>query len=148
MGPETNDPEIVCQSQLGGVITSGGGFSTYFAQPSWQTSAVNKYFADLTTSNTPTSGYNALGRGYPDMSLIGVNYQVYVSGAIVGLYGTSCTAPVTAAYVSLVNADRLSRGLGSVGWLNPTLWAVGYNNSMGLGNIYDCLLYTSDAADE
>ena len=44
MGPNTNGPEIACQSQLGGVITTGGGFSTYFATPSWQAKAVSGYF--------------------------------------------------------------------------------------------------------
>ena len=28
--------QIVCQSQLGGVITSGGGFSNLYYAPSWQ----------------------------------------------------------------------------------------------------------------
>ena len=29
MGPNTGGPEVACQSQLGGVITTGGGFSTF-----------------------------------------------------------------------------------------------------------------------
>ncbi len=136
MGPESNSPEIVCQSQQGGVITSGGGFSTFFSRPSWQTDAVTYYMDNLSGGDVPTSGYNPLGRGYPDFSMIGVNYQVYMFGSLIGLYGTSCTVPVIAAFVSLVNADRLSRGLGSIGFLNPTLYAVGINNTLGIGNIY------------
>jgi tripeptidyl-peptidase-1 len=80
MGPENDDPEIACQSQLGGVITSGGGFSTYYAQPSWQTNAVNTYFGTLPSSESPASGYNVMGRGYPDISLIGVAYEVVIGG--------------------------------------------------------------------
>lgn len=82
------------QSQLGGVITSGGGFSGYFAQPSWQTSAVTNYFTSLGTS--PASGYNRNGRGYPDVSFLGVSYEVVDGGQLGYYYGTSCSSPAFA----------------------------------------------------
>ena len=69
MGPETNDPEIACQSQKGGVITTGGGFSTYYPTASWQTQQVTDYFNGLGTM--PPEGYNVEGRAYPDVALIG-----------------------------------------------------------------------------
>eukprot|EP01038_Epipyxis_sp_PR26KG_P010227 gene10227-13759_t len=129
MGPTTGGPEIVCQSQLGGVITSGGGFSTYYAQPSWQTSAVSNYVAQLSSSTTPTSGYNVQGRGYPDISLIGVQYEVVIAGSTYLLYGTSCSSPVFAAMISLVNTQRLGMGLSGVGFINPTLYSNGLSSS-------------------
>jgi tripeptidyl-peptidase-1 len=45
-GPESTVPlpEVTCQSDLGGIITSGGGFSTYYSQPSYQTDVVTGYF--------------------------------------------------------------------------------------------------------
>jgi len=52
-GPESGDPEISCQSQLGGVITSGGGFSTYYPTPKWQVDAVSRYFDNLPTDQQP-----------------------------------------------------------------------------------------------
>lgn len=55
-GPEIGSSEVAAQSDHGDVITSGGGFSIHFAQPSWQTSVVSKYFSSLTTS--PAQGYN------------------------------------------------------------------------------------------
>ncbi len=90
---------VVCisQSQLGGVITTGGGFSTYYPQPSWQTNAVNAYFAGLPSSDTPAAGYNRLGRGIPDISLLGVEYEVVISNSLFLVFGTSCSAPVMAA---------------------------------------------------
>lgn len=138
-GPSDGDPEIACQSQLGGVITSGGGFSTYYPAPSWQTSTMSYYFNNLAASGTPVpkSGYNPNGRGYPDISLIGVNYQVIINSIKVGLYGTSCSAPVMAAFVSLVNAARLESNMSTIGFLNPTLYSVGLNNTLGLGNAYN-----------
>lgn len=102
MGPEDGDDEIACQSQKGGVITSGGGFSTYYATPSWQENTLNAYFDSLNDDDEPSSGYNRNGRGYPDISLIGVEYQVVVAGETVSLFGTSCSSPVIAAWVSLV----------------------------------------------
>jgi hypothetical protein len=122
------------------VITSGGGFSTYFGVPSWQKKSVDYYFNNLKSTQKPKQGYNPQGRGFPDISLIGVNYQVVIGGTIQGLYGTSCTAPVLAAYVSLVNSERLLQNKSSIGWINPTLYAVGYNNTMNYANIYNAKL--------
>jgi subtilase family serine protease len=72
--PSVGQGERVCMSNQGGVITSGGGFSTYYAQPSWQVDAVNQYFKAI--SSQPSSGYNRQGRAIPDVSLLGVYYQV------------------------------------------------------------------------
>jgi hypothetical protein len=132
MGPENGDPEIACQSQLGGVITTGGGFSTYNPTPSWQTDAVNAYFDALDGRNTPTSGFNRHGRGYPDVSLIGVRYQVVIQGEMRNIYGTSASAPVFAAMISLINAARAAKNMTSVGFLNPTLYARGGNLTASL----------------
>jgi hypothetical protein len=137
MGPETGSPEIACQSQEGGVITSGGGFSIYTERPSWQATVIDNYFNNLTSDHKPTSGYDTNGRGYPDISLIAVNYQVYIGGSINTLFGTSASSPVLAAFVSLVNAYRLENNQSSIGFLNPTLYSVGWNNTQGLKNIYN-----------
>jgi hypothetical protein len=59
---------------------------------------VNAYFAGLSTANTPAKGYNSRGRGYPDISLVAVQYHVVVSNYLFSLYGTSCSAPVMAAF--------------------------------------------------
>lgn len=123
MGPEDGSAEISCQSNLGGVISSGGGFSVYYPQPSWQTNAVNSYFSSLSSSETPTGGYNIQGRAYPDVSLIGVEFQVVIGGETVSVFGTSCSSPTFAAFVSLLNAFRYERKLPTLGFLNPTLWA-------------------------
>jgi hypothetical protein len=140
MGPENGDPEIACQSQLGGVITTGGGFSTYNPTPSWQVDAVNAYFDALTASNTPTSGYNRNGRGYPDVSLIGVWYMTVVSGSEIPLFGTSASAPVFGAMISLINAARAKKNQSSVGFINPTLWAF---SGATPGNPHNLTLFTA-----
>lgn len=130
MGPELGKPEVACQSQAGGVITSGGGFSTFFARPTWQDTAVSRYFETLTanTATTPTQGYNRYGRGYPDLAFLGVEYEVIIAQETQWLYGTSTVAPVLAGLVSLVNAERLRRGQSTIGWINPTLYQAGTQN--------------------
>jgi hypothetical protein len=178
MGPESGGEEVACQSQLGGVITTGGGFSTYYAAPDWQTDAVAGYFHTFQSADgaetgigidsasrrskssdkvekgkpasaikggkviaaaaeaVPSSGYNPRGRAYPDVSLIGVEYQAFVDKQPVALFGTSAAAPVLGGMVSRLNADRLARNLTSIGFLNPTLWKYGVNNSFGVGGAF------------
>ena len=52
--------EIVCQADvLGGVVTSGGGFSGTYAQPYWQADAVASYFAQVDgTQQQPAGGFS------------------------------------------------------------------------------------------
>jgi hypothetical protein len=140
MGPESGGEEVACQSQLGGVITTGGGFSTYYPTPDWQKDAVQNYFSGLADEQTPVRGYNPNGRAYPDVSMIGVHYETIVQGQIVELFGTSAAAPVFGAMVSLINAERFRAGKPSVGFLNPTLYSFG----LGLG---DPLMVQDDAND-
>lgn len=121
-GPELGNKEIACQSQLGGGITTGGGFSKYSEAASYQTAAIKEYFANLPTSKTPVSGYNKKGRGYPDVSLVAVNYVVILNGEETLVGGTSAAAPVFAGMVSLVNGARLKKGKSSLGFLNPALY--------------------------
>lgn len=84
---------FVGQSQLGGVITSGGGFSTVFSQPTWQASAVNSFLQ----RTTATAGYNPAGRAMPDLSFVGVKYPSVIGGSLYNMYGTSASTPLFAA---------------------------------------------------
>lgn len=77
MGPEYGTSERACQSDIGGRITSGGGFSTLVPLPSWQLDAVEGYF-DL-PKTSPVEGYGR-GRGIPDVSLLGHDYSVIIGG--------------------------------------------------------------------
>lgn len=94
--PARGSKEIACQSQENGVITTGGGFSTYYPMPSWQKDAAQRYLSK--TRSRVSDGYNPRGRGFPDLSLSAVKYQVMIADTLVGLYGTSASAPVAAAF--------------------------------------------------
>ena len=115
---------MVCQADAGNAITSGGGFSTFSTRPPYQKDAVAQYFTRAAAAGTtPLIGYNANGRGYPDISLTGHNYAVVIGGTIFGVSGTSASCPAIAAFLSSINAARIRGGKGPVGFINPALYA-------------------------
>jgi len=124
-GPESNDKEIACQSNEGGVITTGGGFSTIFSAPAYQQAAIKSYFNGLPAAQQPATGYAATGRGYPDVAMAGLNYEVVIAGKTYKVSGTSASAPVVAGMVSLVNAARLKAGKPALGFLNTAIYQNG-----------------------
>ncbi len=85
---------------------TGGGYSTVFARPSWQTAPVSpsgRGVPDVAGNADPETGYNIL-----------VDGQQEVAG------GTSAVAPLWAALVVLLN-QKLNRRLGFV---NPQLYNI------------------------
>eukprot|EP01036_Dinobryon_divergens_P033148 gene33148-42870_t len=112
---------------------SGKGYFPNFPASSPYVTAVGatmkKAVSTYLTQANLTAGFNPYGRAYPDISLIGTNYQTYISGNIQSLYGTSASAPVFAAFISLLNARLRSQGRSPVGFINPTLYYAGYNQS-------------------
>lgn len=126
MGPEIvwGGGEIACTSDTGGSITTGGGFSKNFPRPRWQDSAVAPY---LNNPLTPASElFNTSGRAYPDIALLGHNYAVAFDfvkpQGLIQVSGTSASAPVFAAMVTLINDARKAAGRSAVGFLNPALY--------------------------
>jgi len=121
--------EHVASIKDGSIITSGGGFSTMAPQPSWQKDAVDAYVGG-STPKPPSSSYDATQRGYPDVTLNGHNYQVWVADnkktdcpcSSAGVDGTSASSPATAGMVSLINGHRLAAGQPALGFLNPLLY--------------------------
>ncbi|KDO30389.1 hypothetical protein SPRG_05100 [Saprolegnia parasitica CBS 223.65] len=111
--------ETVCMADHGGRITSGGGFSSVYAQPAYQARALASYIA---RAPVPTTYANLSGRGYPDVSAIGAHYRVRVHGKWRSISGTSASTPVLAAMVTLWNDARLRAGKSPVGFLNALLY--------------------------
>lgn len=143
-GPEDSSTEIACQSDEGGLITSGGGFSTYYTQGSWQSNLITHYFDSLSATEVPANGFNEKGRGYPDVSLIGVYYQVVINSVTYSIFGTSASAPVFAGMVSLLNWFLVSNGQSTVGWMNPTLYSFPSKfNDISSGKNMCCALVSS-----
>ena len=108
---------------------SGGGFSNYFAQPSYQKTAVAGYIKAL--NGQFSKYYNASGRAYPDVAAQGVNFLVVDKGTTEPVSGTSASSPTFAAIIALLNSARASSGLAPLGFLNPLV----YNNTAAFNDI-------------
>jgi tripeptidyl-peptidase-1 len=123
---QMGQPEIACTSYTNGLITTGGGFSTYVNRPSWQNVPVNNYLTKG-PNVPPRSMFSALGRAYPDIAMIGQdvlffhlpmaltvslrhNFPVFIGGSQYIESGTSASAPVMASMFALINGVRLAGG--------------------------------------
>lgn len=109
--------EIVWDDQPQGGA-SGGGFSTSFPVPTWQTSA-------LPAGST--------GRGVPDVSGDASpesGYNIIVDGEAQVVGGTSAVAPLYAGLIALVNQQLASQNAQSAGFVNPLLYqnAISFND--------------------
>jgi tripeptidyl-peptidase-1 len=103
------------------VSFSQGGFSNYFASPSYQKTAVAGFLSTL--GSTYSGLYNATGRGFPDVAAQGQGFQVVIGGITQSVGGTSASSPTFAAVVSLLNDYLLSQGKPTLGFLNPWLYS-------------------------
>ncbi|KAJ7482844.1 family S53 protease [Mycena galericulata] len=100
---------------------SSGGFSNYFSTPSYQADAVSAF---LTAQGTTNKGlFNASGRGYPDVSAQGENVDIVSGGTTEGVDGTSCSSPIFASVIALINDQLAAAGNPPLGFLNPWLYA-------------------------
>ncbi|KAL8950581.1 MAG: hypothetical protein Q9222_003390 [Ikaeria aurantiellina] len=108
---------------------SSGGFSNYFPQPSYQSSAVSDYLSDQISKSTLAYYnlfFNSSGRAFPDVSAHSLtpDYVFYTNNALTRSGGTSAACPVFAAIIAL-NDARLAKGLTTLGFLNPFLYSAG-----------------------
>jgi tripeptidyl-peptidase-1 len=143
---DSNDKkdEVVCSAATGASITTGGGFSHLFPRPAYQQDHVRAYLAQAAakvapvpvapptpmhpsvvpepTLLPPSTWFNASNRGFPDVSVLATNYEIVVGGRWVRTGGTSASAPVVAAMVSLWNEQLLAAGKPPLGFVNPWLY--------------------------
>ncbi|KAJ5542482.1 Peptidase S8/S53 subtilisin/kexin/sedolisin [Penicillium sp. DV-2018c] len=132
-----HDAESVMHADLGGTaanFSSSGGFSNYFPQPLYQKKAVESYFkkaklsyphyAEMNVDLNTTKGlFNRIGRAYPDVSANGAMFPAYAGGTLHHFYGASLSSPLFASVLNLINEERLAKGKGPVGFVNPVLYA-------------------------
>ena len=95
---------------------TGGGVSSYWALPTWQS------IADPTSN-----GGSATFRNVPDVAAVanpatGVAVYSALNGGWLEIGGTSVSSPLWAAYVSLLNSGRRTMGVAKVGFFNPSLY--------------------------
>ena len=97
-------------------IGSSGGFSSFYAIPSWQTNI-----------NMAARGGSTTTRNFPDVALTGDDTLVIADGGVeyTGVGGTSIAAPLWNGFMSLVNQQAANNGHAPVGFLNPALYSIG-----------------------
>ncbi len=101
-------------NQNGGEWGSSGGISTDYAIPNWQKGfGTGANHGSATFRNTPDVALTA-----DNVYLISDNGQAGASG------GTSAAAPLWAGFTALINQQGALNGRPSVGFLNPTLYAL------------------------
>jgi uncharacterized repeat protein (TIGR01451 family) len=99
-------------------IGSGGGISSTYAIPSWQTNV----------SMTANRGSTTF-RNIPDVALTADNIWVIYSGGSSGSFGgTSCATPLWAAFMALVNQQAVAVSRPTIGFINPAVYAIGESN--------------------
>lgn len=95
----------------------GGGISSVWSIPQWQQGVIKSGSLGSTTM-----------RNTPDLALDAdpnTGYAIYYKGQWNVYGGTSCAAPLWAAFTGLVNQQRSTNGQAALGFPNPTIYALG-----------------------
>ena len=117
--------------------TAGGGFSNSSTVPRWQKKWVDAYL----NSGVPLPNkFHKKGRAFPDVAVVGHNCPTYdSSSSFEPVDGTSCSSPIFASLVSLLNAHQVSKGKHLLGHVAPVLYGMaeaGVFNSSIVGHNY------------
>ncbi|KAH9024692.1 subtilisin-like protein [Lactarius pseudohatsudake] len=103
---------------------SGGGFSDHFSRPVYQDVAVSAF---LERQGTQYAGlYNPAGRGIPDIAAQALKFPIYFRNSRINQEGTSCSVPVLASVISLLNDYLITNGRPPLGFLNVRLYDDGF----------------------
>jgi len=100
---------------------TGGGFSQYLPQPSYQTDVVEAYL-NSGVALPSTQYWNPKNRGYPDVTAVGAEVLIIKNGSPIKVGGTSASCPIWGGLISLLNADRLNAGKSPLGFVNPMFY--------------------------
>jgi subtilase family serine protease len=105
-----------------GFGATGGGVSSYWEIPNWQS-----------PSYVTNNGGSSTNRNVPDVGAVGdplTGVGVYSSpnGGWVQVGGTSVSAPVWGGYISVLNAGLQYLFGQKIGFFNPTLYSIDFDN--------------------
>jgi subtilase family serine protease len=109
---------------------STGGISTVWLIPWYQSkivpagtngSSTHRNLPDVALDSDPNTGYS-------------IRYYGTWFG---GFGGTSCAAPLWAAFTARVNQHRASAGMGRLGFLNPMVYYLGHTSSRYAAELHD-----------
>jgi len=63
------------------------------------------------------------GRAFPDLAAQGENVIIFDGGRSGTVAGTSCSSPIVASTIALLNAELIAAGKAPVGFLNPFIYS-------------------------
>ncbi|PPR02665.1 hypothetical protein CVT24_002148 [Panaeolus cyanescens] len=120
-------------------FASGGGFSNLFPRPAYQDKAVSTYLNSL-PKGLYSGLFNPEGRAFPDVAAQGDFVRVFFEQQAFLFAGTSCSTPIFAGIVALLNDARLKARLPPMGFLNPFLYSKGIDglNDITVGSNPGC----------
>lgn len=138
---DSSNREVVANYQQynKNVRSPGGGYSNHFAAPSYNKNVTQTYASGL--NSAMQQRLNANGRGYPDISLVSVKYQVVIGGKVNQILGTSASSPAIAGLIGLINDYRKTQGKSALGFLNPLLYSGKVNAALRdvtIGSNFGC----------
>ena len=84
---------------------------------------MSSYLSALGSTNS--GKFNTSGRAFPDVSAQGENVEIAVSGQFGLVDGTSCSSPIFASVIALLNDELKEAGKSPLGFLNPFLYSTG-----------------------
>jgi hypothetical protein len=129
MAPKQADPFI---TQVGGTdLTAAGPGGAWVTERAWQLTSggvsasvpIPYWQAGLDMSSNQGS---TLWRNVPDVAMAGNNVcVVYRNGVTNSLAGTSCSAPLWAGFMALVNQQAAQNGNPPAGFINPIIYGIG-----------------------
>ncbi len=133
VGPPAS--ESVWNESANGGGAGGGGISTVWPMPSYQSGAPPALgvINGGSSGSQCGAGSGTYCREVPDVSADAdpyTGYLIYFNGGWSGIGGTSAAAPLWAAFMALVNASSACQG-SSVGFANPALYAAAASNYSG-----------------
>ncbi|KAJ7268406.1 family S53 protease [Mycena rebaudengoi] len=103
--------------------SSGGGFSSHFARPRYQDTAVSAYLA--ATNNTHSTAFNVSGRAVPDLSAISMVDFIFEQRVFNLSHTPQFSAAIFASMVALLTNERIAAGKPGLGFLNPLIYQHG-----------------------
>ncbi|HXQ80094.1 MAG TPA: S53 family peptidase [Opitutaceae bacterium] len=121
--------EIVWNDIANNKSASGGGVSSYFTKPPWQSGGA--VLAGQTMRCVPDVAalsvadlLNVTMPGFEPFTTTGLGVLIYDGGQAESASGTSLACPIWAAVAALVNEARTAAGKGPIGFLNPPLYGL------------------------
>ncbi|KAJ7152464.1 subtilisin-like protein [Mycena filopes] len=103
------------------VNLTGGGFSTFFPAPAYQSAAIAGFLKTIPPNFAGV--FNKTGRGFPDVATQAWNLDVILNGEPILVSGTSASSPIFASIIALIDDRLVAAGKPVLGFLNPFIYS-------------------------